>query len=487
MVRRRGERRLVGFGHGALSGAGRSATGSGRDSPVGRLAAALRNGRDSGALLISRLRNARLRDIDLGAIDLRSIAEPIAVLSPIALVVGWQEAVMTLVSVLFVLQSWRDRDFAWARQGWFAALFALWAYELIRTVVGHPTATGVLFALQWIHLPLYAAALAVWILPDERSRNRLLLATGAALTFYALDCLLQYFSGRDLIGRPAWENRLTSISPKPGVGIQTAWLMAPAVLGFWQKGKAAFAIFLGLVGSLAVLLSGDRMGLLLLLGVVVLVALVARRLRKPLAIVLAAMAALFACVLYFSPRMYHREVETTAHVIADLNSTHYGVIFGSALKIARDHPIFGVGMHNYQAACLEPQYGPEKVGPDQLPRCPGHPHNFYLQWLAEGGLVGFGLFVAFVALALRELVRWRRANRDNLIFYGLAASLALRFWPLTSGTSFFSSWAAAPLFLVLGWSLAYCAPRREAGEEPRGQTGLSSPAGHVSHASSVGV
>ena len=30
----------------------------------------------------------------------------------------------------------------------------------------------------------------------------------AALAFYALDCLLQYFSGWDVIGRPAWDNRL---------------------------------------------------------------------------------------------------------------------------------------------------------------------------------------------------------------------------------------------------------------------------------------
>jgi O-antigen ligase len=437
--------------------------------------------------MFSRLRNFHLRDFDYAATDLRSIAEPVVVVSPIALVAGLQEAAMTVVAVLFVLQSWRDRDFSWARQGWFAALFALWAYELVRTVVGHPTATGVLFALQWIHLPLYAAALAQWILPDERTRNRLLLATGAALSFYALDCLLQYFSGRDVIGRPAWDNRLTSVSPKPGVGIQIAWLMAAPVFGFWQSGYKVFAIFFGAVCLLAVLLSGDRMGLLIVMATVVLIALIAPGLRKPLAIALPAAVVVLGGVLYLSPRLYHREIETTAHVIADLGSTHYGVIFGSALEIARDHPIFGVGMHNYEAVCLEAQYGPEKVGPDQLPRCPGHPHNFYLQWLAEGGLVGLSLFVAFVALSLRELVRWRSENRDNLIFYGLAASLALRFWPLTSGTSFFSSWSAAPLFLVLGWSLAYCAPRRETREETGDVAGLSDSVAHVSHASSVGV
>jgi O-antigen ligase len=110
-----------------------------------------------------------------------------------------------------------------------------------------------------------------------------------------------------------------------------------------------------------------------------------------------------------------------------------------------------------------------------------------LQWLAEGGLIGLGLYVAFVVLTLRALVGWRRENLDNLIFYGLAASLALRFLPLASGTSFFSSWAAEPLFLILGWSLAYCAPQREARDDSGDRTGLSRPRPHVSHASSVGV
>ena len=146
-------------------------------------------------------------------------------------------------------------------------------------------------------------------------------------------------------------------------------------------------------------------------------------------------------------------------------SSHYGIIFKSALEMARDHPIFGVGMSNYKAVCLEERYGPPLVEPTHLSRCEGHPHNTYLEWLAEGGLIGLGFYVAFVVLTLRTLVRWRRENQDNLIFYGLAASLALRFWPLASGTTFFSSWAAEPLFLILGWSLAYCAPRRGAQQE----------------------
>jgi O-antigen ligase len=385
----------------------------------------------------------------------------------------------TVVALLFGWHSWRAKDFAWAKQGWFAALLSLWAYSLVRTLVGHPNATGALVALQWIHFPVYAAALAHWILPDERSRNRLLLATAGTLAFYAFDCLLQYLVGRDIVGRPAWNFRLTSVSSKPGVGLQMSWLILPMVLGLWQKKNPGLAIFLGLLCSVAILLSGDRMALLILLGYAVLMALILPRVRKPLLIALPVIAAVWGLILYLSPTMYNREVESTAQVINHVGQSAYGAVFESALEMAKDHPIFGVGIHKYQAVCLEPQYGPEKVGPALLLRCLGHPHNVYLQWLAETGLVGVALYIAFVVLSLRKLIQSERVNRNNLIFFGLAASLAMRFWPLSAGTSFFSSWSVEPLFLIVGWSFAYCAQDRVVQYKAGDITGSPAPAEHL--------
>jgi O-antigen ligase len=437
--------------------------------------------------MFSQLRNARLRNFDYSAMDLRALAEPVAVLSPVALIVSAQQVVMTIVSLLFILQSWRSRDFSWARQSWFAALLILWVYGLLRTAVDHPTATGVLQALQWINLPLYAAALAYWILPDEKSRDRLLFATAGALTFYALDCVLQYVVGRDIIWRPALNYRLTSVFSKPGVGIEIAWLVLPPVLGLWQKGRTVFAIVFGLLCAVAVLLSGDRMALLILVGYAVLIALILPRLRKPLLIALPVAGALLGSILYLNPSIYHRQIETTVEVIGHIDESPYGVIYKSAFEMARDHTIFGVGMHNYQAVCTQDQYGPLRIGPEQLLRCAGHPHNSYLEWLVDFGVIGLAFYVAFVVAALGRLVRWARANQDNLIFYGVAVSLVLRFSPLSAGTSFFSSWSAEPLFLILGWSLVYCQPQRSAEIAAGDRSGLSASVAHVSHASSVGV
>ena len=116
-------------------------------------------------------RSGPVRTFDYRAVDLRSIAEPIAVLSPVALVVGWQEPVMTLVSVLFVLHSWRaSANFRLGRTGLVRRSVALWAYKLIRPCVGHPTATGVLIALRV--KSLFRSMRPLWRIGTCRMKDR---------------------------------------------------------------------------------------------------------------------------------------------------------------------------------------------------------------------------------------------------------------------------------------------------------------------------
>ena len=397
--------------------------------------------------------------IDLRWPDPRAIATPVAVLSPVALIVSAQEFVMGAVAALFLLHSWRTSDFAWAKQGWFVCLLALWAFSLGRTLLGLSPITSDLIALHWIHFPIYAAALATWILPDEKSRRLLLAATIATVAFYTADCLLQFFVGRDIIGRPMYGDRLTGVFKKPGVGTEIAWLFLPAVLGLWQMGRGIAAAALAVASVLVVVLIGDRMGMLLVIAEAFLVALMMRRLRKPALIALPLIALLGGAAIYLRPSIYQRQVVSTYDVVIDVVShadrSPYGVVFDTAFKMAGDHWLLGVGVHNYQAACVDERYGPHLVGPDQLERCQGHPHNNYLQWLTENGAIGLALYCAFAVLILRRVAQSFPGNRDNLIFCGLVASLAMRFWPLAAGTNFYSSWSAEPLFLMVGWTLAY--------------------------------
>jgi O-antigen ligase len=404
----------------------------------------------------------RLSSLDRRSLDLRRIAEPIAILSPLSLIVSAQEPVAILVGLLFLAHSWRAGDWAWLRSGWFVALLALWTYAFFQTLLVAPTGTGLLTALQWIHVGVYAAALATWILPSRLARDRLLWALVATIAFYSLDCLLQYAIGFDVIGRPKEPNRLTSVFHKPGVGAEIGWLFLPAVAGLWGKGRPLAALGLGVIAFAAVLLSGDRMALLLALAAIVLFSIFAARGHKTLLLALPAIAVVLAGLLYFNPTIYHRQVETTETIVSKVGESVYGIIWKTGLDIARDHPAFGVGVRNYQTACLDERYGPLLVGPNEFKRCQGHPHNIYIQWLAETGAVGLVLYGAFAVLALMAVIRAAPAHRGDLLFGALAICLALRLWPIATTTSFYSSWSTAPLFLILGWALSF--RRQEGGD-----------------------
>jgi hypothetical protein len=397
----------------------------------------------------------RLAALDWRTLDFKAIATPIAIASPLALIISAQEPVMVTVALLFLAHSWREKDWSWLRSPWLLPLVVLWAYASARTILLHPTATGVLTAFQWIHFAVYAAALTVWILPYGEARNRLLFALAATIAFFSLDCLLQFAIGYDVIGRPKTLDRLTSVFGKPGVGAEISWLLMPAVAGLWQKKHALFAAALGALALAAILLTGDRMALLIALAAVVLFLLVAGRASRALLLALPVFAVVLAGLLYFNPGIYERQVASTEATLSKAGDSVYGLIFKTAVNVAHDHPIFGVGVHNYQTYCVDDKYGPLQVGPDNFKRCQGHPHNVYLQWLVETGGIGLALYAAFAATTLVALLRAAPAQRGNLLYDALTITLALRLWPVETTTSFYSTWSAAPLFLVLGWALSY--------------------------------
>ena len=57
----------------------------------------------------------------------------------------------------------------------------------------------------------------------------------------------------------------------------------------------------------------------------------------------------------------------------------------------RIFPLTGIGMNNFNYGCINDVRF-------QKDRCWSHPHNFYLQWLTENGIIGFAFFLIYFFL-----------------------------------------------------------------------------------------
>ena len=124
--------------------------------------------------------------------------------------------------------------------------------------------------------------------------------------------------------------------------------------------------------------------------------------------------------------------------------------FTSAYKIFIDNPLFGVGIKNFRHECKKPKYR-------DVYSCTTHPHNTYLQLLAETGIIGFFfIFTIFIFLSYKIFtiifiseIKTKLSNHYKCFLLGVF----INFWPFIPTGSFFNNWISICYFLSLGFFL----------------------------------
>ena len=128
-------------------------------------------------------------------------------------------------------------------------------------------------------------------------------------------------------------------------------------------------------------------------------------------------------------------------------------VIRTAYNMFKGQPIFGHGPKMFRIICKNEKYA---VG---ISPCLTHPHNFYIQLLAETGIIGFlFLFSSLCYLsysALRQLksiiFKEKRPFSDYQIC--LLAGILITVWPLSPNGNFFNNWLMVVYSLPVGFYL----------------------------------
>ena len=118
------------------------------------------------------------------------------------------------------------------------------------------------------------------------------------------------------------------------------------------------------------------------------------------------------------------------HLFSEGHTKHYL----TAYEIYKNNKILGVGPNNFRKECQKDQY---KI----IDGCTTHPHNFYIQILAEVGILGFFFIITFFIVILINLLKNIRTKSDNYNEFRLCIiiSILINFWPITTSGNFFGS------------------------------------------------
>ena len=117
-----------------------------------------------------------------------------------------------------------------------------------------------------------------------------------------------------------------------------------------------------------------------------------------------------------------------------------------------DHPIQGIGLNNYYYLCKNDSRYKDSIVKyiDEnkfiITDCVSHPHNIYLQWLVETGIIGLFLFLVYLFI-LFFMVLKKGINNYSIIAF---ANLAVLFWPIMSTGSLLKNWNGVSTFIIVG-------------------------------------
>ena len=308
----------------------------------------------------------------------------------------------------------------------------------------------------------------VWYLIDKDKSIFVYFYYALILCFSILviDGYFQYFNGENILGYKLMGNQISSLFGDEHImGSYLSRLFPLLFALFLVKQKQKFEIFfIGLLFILVdvlIYMSGERSAFFFLnLSTVFIIILIKEYQKFRLVTFIIAIICIIVLSLN-SSQMTDRMFKGPAKDMGFIKSSEKPTIFTSthdslirtAYNMFKDQPLFGHGPKMFRVMCKDKKYA---VGVNP---CLTHPHNFYIQLLAETGIIGFlFLFSALVYVlyaALRQfksiIFKHKRPLTDYQVC--LLAGILITVWPIAPNGNFFNNWLMIVYSLPIGFYL----------------------------------
>ena len=216
----------------------------------------------------------------------------------------------------------------------------------------------------------------------------------------------------------------------------------------------------------AIIISGNRMPLVLFLFSIFLIILFEKKTRKYLLTFLIVFPILFLIIYKFNDRTrgtfdtFYNQVQSMAQIVItkdfkNKNSPQYFKEFSTFYDTWLLNKYIGGGIKNFRYYC----HHRENIDKNSKFICNMHPHNYYLEILTETGLVGFSI-VSLIFLIILYISIFKKYFTESPLKYNhLITPFMFLFlteiFPIRSTGSFFTTGNTTYLFLIMAVTVAF--------------------------------
>ena len=358
------------------------------------------------------------------------------------------DAWLSILGLAFALRSLCQRDGAWILHGWVGATFVFWFVCLLSASLSSTPAYSLGEAMSWFRFPLFAMATAFWLGRDQRIFYAMLLSIGIGMMLMTGILAAEMLVEGQKNGRLTWPyGDLVPGNYLAKAGLPAFCVMVALAVG--AKGKTSFVMGALASSSLALsVLAGERINIIIRVCAGVLAGISWKFSWVRFMLVAAVFSASILTVFVFKGNMEGRFTTAILHDLPTGSSSDYYRVMGGGVMAFLDTPLLGIGTANYRNLC------PDILAEGSAFRCDNHPHNFYIQMLAETGILGFAAGLFMISAMVIRLFRVGRANKQNVVAATAYIVPLGLFFPLQSTADFFGQWNNIFLWSAVALSMA---------------------------------
>ncbi len=383
-------------------------------------------------------------------------------LIPIFLISGpfLSDLSVSLISLIFLIYCIKEKNYSPFKNKYFYFFFIFWCYLLLNSYLNFYNYENFLKVFFLIRFGVFVIAIVFLLNTDSKFLKYFFYCIFFAFLILILDGFLQYFSSKNILG---WSNgsRTSSLFGEERVLGSYLSRLWPIFFGMsifiYEKKNKLFFLFLliFILSEVLIFLSGDRTAFFYINLSAIFIIIFSKKLFKLRFFTLLSSVFIILIINQINPTAKERFIDQTLKQMNfDLNNVDKIYLFSeehthqyiTAYKMFLDNKIFGVGPKNFRYLCNNEIYTKSELS------CSTHPHNAYIEILAETGIVGFSflLFVLFIFL-------WHTLKHLYLKFKGkiyfsdfeicILSGVAIYLWPFIPTGSIYTNWLTILMIL----------------------------------------
>jgi O-antigen ligase len=374
---------------------------------------------------------------------------------------------LSIISIFFLILTVKNKNFKIYNNLYFKIFILFYFYIVLVSIFSDNLKLSLETSIFYIRFGIFALAIC-FVLENNNSiigSIKIIFVSLYLILFF--DTIYQLIVGENIVGltyiNPG-NFRLTSFFGKNEVLGSYIARFYPFVLSIIfldayknkKKINKFLIFFITIISICTVIMSGERTALFLIFISCSLLALSIISLRKYFALGMIVASIFFLLLISFDQRIKERMVNSVKSQLG-VNTERivvFSKIYESHYKIAyymfKEKPLFGHGVKMFRDYCAKPQNFLSEAA------CTTHPHNTYMQLLAETGLVGFVL-VLFIFFTLLYFLFRNFLNvtfKNKQIFSNHKLCLFIFYFatlfPFAPSGNFFGNWLSVIYYIPAG-------------------------------------